>query len=150
MRETVVNVDGVFICIRKEVLETARFNEKLLKGFHLYDIDFSHRVVPKYKAAVCFSINIIHLTEGGNYGDDWVEYTLRWHKLHAAELPVTLNGPRASRATERKIRRYWLRRLSTEKISWKNKLNWLMANGSCADPSSWPYAGLFLFKRLFS
>src|SRR6185312_6161330 len=147
--EPVVNIDGVFICIRKEVLETTQFNEQFLKGFHLYDIDFSFRVASGYKVAVTFSIDIIHLTEGGNYGDEWVEYTLRWHKLHAAELPVILRGTRPSRATEKKIRRYWLRRLSTEKISWKNKINWLIAGGAYADPFSWPYIGLFLFKNLF-
>ena len=149
MLEPVVNIDGVFICIRKEVLETTQFDETLLKGFHLYDIDFSFRVTSKYKAAVIFSIDIIHLTEGGNYGNEWVEYTLRWHKMNAKRLPVTGNGVRPTRSTEKDIRKFWLQRLSTENISWKNKIHWLTAVRAYADPAAWPYAGLFLFKRLF-
>jgi hypothetical protein len=148
--QPVVNIDGVFISIRKEVLETVQFNEGLLKGFHLYDIDFSFRVVSKYRAAVTLSIDIIHLTEGGNYGNEWVEYTLRWHKVHAASLPVALPKIKPPSAVEKKIRRYWLRRLSKEKISWKNKIRWLLASGAWSDPFSWPNAGLFLFKKPFS
>ena len=147
--EPVVNVDGVFICIRKEVWNSSRFNEDLLKGFHLYDIDFSFQVTTGYKAAVIFSIEIIHLTEGGNFGDEWVEYTLRWHRQNAGNLPQAIAGIIPDRAIEKKICKNWLYRLSTEKISRKNKMNWIMAGRAWSDPSAWPHIALFLFRRSF-
>jgi hypothetical protein len=147
--EPVVNVDGVFICIRKEVWHSSHFNEQLLRGFHLYDIDFSFQATAKYKAAVIFSIDIIHLTEGGNFGNEWVEYTLRWHLQHAGSLPQATPGIILNQAIEKKICKNWLHRLSTEKISWKNKMNWIMAGRAYSDPGAWPYIALFLFKRIF-
>ncbi len=147
--EPVVNVDGVFICIRSEVWQTVHFNEQLLKGFHLYDIDFSFQVSAKYTAVVLFSIDIMHFTEGGNFGNEWVEYTLRWHRRYAEGLPQATPGIIRSLAIEKKIRKNWLHRLSTEKISWKNKMNWVMASSAYSDLTAWPYILLFLFKRLF-
>ena len=88
--EPVVNVDGVFIAIRREVWKTARFNEINLRGFHLYDIDFSFHVVRHWKAAVLFNIDIMHFTQGGNYGDAWVEPTLHWHALFSNQLPQSI------------------------------------------------------------
>lgn len=147
--EPVANVDGVFICIRKEVWPQTRFNDQLLKGFHLYDIDFSFQVITHYTAAVIFSIDIIHLTEGGNFGDEWVDYTIRWHRQHAGSLPVRTKGTPYITALERKIKKNWLYRLSTEKISWKNKMKWILAGKAISDPGAWPYIMLFLFKRFF-
>jgi glycosyltransferase involved in cell wall biosynthesis len=149
MLEPVVNVDGVFIAIRREVWTGIRFNDQMLRGFHLYDIDFSFQVTSRFDAMVIFSIDIIHLTEGGNFGNEWVEYTLNWHRKYAGSLPRAVAGIKSVQAIERKIRKNWLFRLSTEKISWKNKMNWLMAGGALWDLSAWPYIGLFLFKRYF-
>lgn len=146
--EPVVNVDGVFICVRKEVLETVQFDEQFLKGFHLYDIDFSFRVTRKYKAVVTLSIDIVHLTEGGDYGNAWVEETLSWHKRNARALPQMIPELRSSRTLERKISRFWLRRLSSEKISWRNKLRWILACRGYADPGAWPDLALFCLKGL--
>ncbi|MDP4212625.1 MAG: hypothetical protein Q8926_08375, partial [Bacteroidota bacterium] len=103
----------------------------------------------KYKAAVIFSIDIIHLTEGGNFGNEWVEYTLRWHRENAAGLPQLTPDIRPRAFLERKIRKNWLYRLSTEKISWRNKMKWVVAGKAYQDPGAWPYIMLFLFKRLF-
>ncbi|HZK64666.1 MAG TPA: hypothetical protein VFC34_10990, partial [Puia sp.] len=119
----------------------------LLKGFHLYDIDFSFQVTTQYTAAVIFSIDIIHLTEGGNFGDEWVDYTIRWHRQHAGSLPGKAKGTPYIAALERKIRKNWLYRLSSEKISWRNKMKWILAGKAISDPTALPYIMLFLFKR---
>lgn len=145
--EPVVNVDGVFMCVRQEVWNTTRFNEEMLRGFHLYDIDFSFRVSRQYKAAVIFSIDIVHLTEGGNFGNEWLETTLRWHREFGRQLPDFTAGTGSSVKRERKIRRNWLYRLSTEKISWQNKMKWVFQSKAWADPSAWPYIAFFLFRK---
>ncbi|HVY76474.1 MAG TPA: glycosyltransferase [Puia sp.] len=145
--EPVVNVDGVFMCIRQEVWNTTRFNEEMLRGFHLYDIDFSFRVGRQYKVAVIFSIDIVHLTEGGNFGNEWLETTLRWHSEFGRQLPDFTAGIGSSGKRERKIRRNWLYRLSTETISWQNKMKWIFQSKAWADPSAWPYVAFFLFRK---
>jgi Glycosyltransferase like family len=147
--EPVVNVDGVFMVIRREVWETAQFNEINLRGFHLYDIDFSFRVVKNWKAAVIFDIDIMHFTQGGNYGDDWVGPTLNWHSIFSDQLPRSVGIDTAKGTLEKKIGVFWLKRLSVEKISWKNKWKWIRNGKTWKDPTAWPSIGLFLFGRFF-
>jgi len=147
--EPVVNVDGVFIAIRREVWKTAHFNDVNLRGFHLYDIDFSLHVFQHWKAAVLFNIDIMHFTQGGNYGDAWVEPTLQWHQLYSKLLPQSSGIGISQKILERKIGIFWLRRLSVERISLRNKLKWLRAGRSWQHPASWPFIALFLYgKRL--
>jgi hypothetical protein len=145
--EPVVNVDGVFIAIRREVWKTSQFNEINLRGFHLYDIDFSFHVVQHWKAAVLFNIDIMHFTQGGNYGDAWLEPTLRWHALFSNQLPQSAGIGTDKKILERKIGVFWLRRLSAEKISLKNKWKWIRAGKSWQDPRSWPFIALFLYGK---
>ncbi|HEY4937110.1 MAG TPA: glycosyltransferase [Puia sp.] len=147
--EPVVNVDGVFIAIRSEVWKNARFNEDLLRGFHLYDIDFSFHAIKKWRAAVIFNIDILHFTEGGNFGNEWVENTLQWHKHFSKELPQTVEGITASYDTEKKIGKNWLYRLYGENISWNYKWKWIRAGKTWMDPTVWPYIGIFLFGKYF-
>src|SRR5688572_29236599 len=84
----VVTLDGIFLCIRKSVIESIPFDQELLKGFHLYDLDISLRVSRKYKIVVCFGIDIIHHTEGGDFGNKWIDATIMWHKKYSDQLPV--------------------------------------------------------------
>ena len=145
--EPVVNVDGVFIAIRREVWKTSRFNDIDLRGFHLYDIDFSFHVFQHWKAAVLFNIDIMHFTQGGNYGDAWVELTLRWHALFSKQLPQSSGVDSPKKIFEKKIGVFWLRRLSVEKISFRNKLKWIRAGKFWQDPGTWPFIGLFLYGK---
>ena len=145
--EQVVNIDGVFMFIRREVWEEVKFDDQLLRGFHLYDIDFSFRVTKSFRAAVLFNIDILHLTEGGNFGDEWLDYTLRWHEKYRNELPVHLDDSSRALARESKIRRNWLHRLTMEKISAKNKWRWIRETNAWGDPKAWPYIVQFLAGR---
>jgi Glycosyltransferase like family len=145
--EPVVNVDGVFMVIRREVWKDAQFNETFLRGFHLYDIDFSFHVNKKWKAAVLFNIDILHFTEGGNYGDAWLEPTIRWHEKFGPELPQFISGKTEQSSMEIEIGKFWLRRLSVEKISWKYKWKWISTGKSWRNPSTWYAIGLFLFGK---
>jgi Glycosyltransferase like family len=147
--EPVVNVDGVFIAIRREVWGDVKFNEKILQGFHLYDIDFSFHVHKKWKSLVIFNIDIMHFTQGGNFGNDWLEYTMKWHHHFAKELPQSAEGFEAAADIEKKIAKNWLYRLRTENISWSNKWKWIRAGRTWQDPMAWFYIGLFLFGKYF-
>lgn len=145
--EHVVNVDGVFIAIRKEVWNTTKFNESMLRGFHLYDIDFSFQVIKNWKAAVLFNIDILHFTEGGSFGNEWVDYTLKWHKHFSNELPQTVESYTVQNGLEKKVGKNWLYRLYREDISWSNKLKWINAGKMWNDPAIWIYVGFFLFGK---
>ncbi|HEY2350611.1 MAG TPA: glycosyltransferase, partial [Puia sp.] len=145
--EPVVNVDGVFIAIRREVWESAHFNDKNLRGFHLYDIDFSFHVIQHWKAAVLYNIDIMHFTQGGNYGDAWLEPTLRWHSLFSNKLPQSAGIAITEKILEKQIGIFWLRRLSVEKISWKNKWKWIRVSKSWRNLKAWPFIALFLYGK---
>ncbi|MDP9042299.1 MAG: glycosyltransferase family protein, partial [Bacteroidota bacterium] len=145
--EPVVNVDGVFMAIRKEVWSHAHFNEENLRGFHLYDIDFSFHVLKKWKAAVLFNIDIMHFTQGGNYGDEWVEPTISWHRLFSGQLPQYTGIAGIDKYREKMVAVFWLKRLSVEKISLRNKWKWIRAGKTWLDPVAWPFIGMFLIGR---
>ena len=145
----VVCLDGVFMCIRKEVVMEFPFDEQLLQRFHLYDIDISFRISRKHKVSVCFSIDLLHYTQGGDYGDKWIDETLKWHKQYDSALPVTQPGLTINPDWEAQIARMWLKRLRTEKITIRNKMRWLRASGSFSRPQQWgDVSMLFLFRPL--
>jgi Glycosyltransferase like family len=145
--EPVVNVDGVFIAIRREVWDMAKFNTDILRGFHLYDIDFSFRVFKNWKAAVIFNIDILHFTQGGSFGNEWLLNTLQWHKHFAHKLPQAADDVNVTSALEKRIGRNWLYRLRSEDISFKNKRKWVRASGMMKYPPAWPYIFLFFFGK---
>jgi hypothetical protein len=122
--EEVVCIDGVFMFIKQKVWEGVRFDELLLKGFHFYDIDFSLRVAKSTKVKVIKSIELVHLTEGGDYGDNWVKEAILFHEAHQSELPFYLDKMTII-DSEARVIRTWLKRLKTEKISFANKMSWI-------------------------
>jgi hypothetical protein len=146
-----VTLDGVFICVRKEVWQKKRFDEEHLKGFHLYDIDFSFRVAMEHKVAVTFEIDITHLTEGGDFGNAWLNYTILWHNIYKEHLPVFLNGthPKHVSEFEKKIKCNWLERLKIEKISLRNRVRWMTASGVLNNVALYPNLIKFFVFRSF-
>ncbi|MDB5279444.1 MAG: hypothetical protein JWR61_4399 [Ferruginibacter sp.] len=150
LTQEVVVLDGVLLCCPKKVWEVVRFDDILLKDFHLYDLDFSFRVAEKYKVLVSFEIDMIHLTEGGNFSDKWLEATLAWHKKMSAKLPAYVQGFQVNKKEwEDKIVRTWLIRLKHENIGFYNQLQWLTNVKIWAHLSAWPNVLLFMVKKYF-
>jgi Glycosyltransferase like family len=147
--EPVVTADGVFLCTPKEIWGAHRFDESRLKGFHGYDLDFSFRIGRKHRIGVLFGIGILHLTTGGNFGDEWVTTILGWHRRNALSLPASFGQSGRKDTPESRIRKKCLHRLRTEKISFRNKISWLLDCGALSDPGSWPYVWIFLFPRAY-
>ena len=75
----VLLVDGVFMCMKKEVWKVIPFNEQLLDGFHFYDVDISLRVASKFNNYVNYSFEMEHLSEG-SINKDWVQSFLLFDK----------------------------------------------------------------------
>lgn len=149
--QPVVVLDGVFLCCPKKVWQDVKFDDILLKNFHLYDIDFSVRVAGKYKVIVTFEIDILHITKGGHYGNKWLEETLLWHKERKAALPAYIPGLDLKiKKVEKRILKTWLIRLKHENISLTNKLQWLYDIQIWKQAQAWPYVILFLLKSVFT
>lgn len=150
LTQEVVVLDGVLLCCSKKVWEAVKFDAVLLKDFHLYDLDFSFRVAEKYKVMVSYEIDMIHLTEGGNFSDKWLEATLEWHKKMKAKLPAYVHGFQCNKKElEDKIVRAWLIRLKHEQIGFYNQLHWLGSIKIWAHVSAWPNVLLFMVKKYF-
>lgn len=148
--QQVISIDGVFICTRKIVWEKIRFNESLLTGFHCYDIDFSVRASKRYRLAVTYEVKMIHLTEGGSFGNAWIDYTILWHKSYRNLLPVFVNSgtPSNPKRKEVRIMKNWLMRLKIEGISIGRKINWVIKSGSIYHIQLWPVIVVFfVFRR---
>jgi tetratricopeptide (TPR) repeat protein len=58
-------LDGMFIAVRRPVLETCRFDEDRFDGFHLYDLDFTYSAyLAGLDVAVFRDISMLHYTAG--------------------------------------------------------------------------------------
>jgi hypothetical protein len=101
-KEEVVVIDGVWMCTRKDVFNTFKFDQELLKGFHGYDIDYSLSVGSKFKVFMTYEILLEHLSEG-NYSEEWLKATLLVHYKHLANLPITIEPIPAKEAQRGEI-----------------------------------------------
>ncbi len=85
----VVSVDGFFMCTRKEIFKKVTFDQKNLKGFHGYDIDFSLQIFGKYDVVVIFDV-LVHHYSAGNPDRAWLESTLVISKKWKKYLPISV------------------------------------------------------------
>jgi len=85
----VVVLDGVWMCTRKEIFDQFRFDEKMLKGFHGYDIDFSLQVGSQYKLLVVFDVELHHYSEGSP-GKEWLDASIAISNKWKQQLPVSI------------------------------------------------------------
>ena len=94
-------LDGVFLCAKRNVVESIRFDEQTFDRFHLYDVDFTYRAfLAGYKLAVCCDLFLIH-GSAGVFGDEWLKYARLFDAKHASTLPRA--RPRSYQATVVKV-----------------------------------------------
>jgi Glycosyltransferase like family len=89
----VVVLDGMFLCMRKDVWEKFHFDEKVFSGFNLYDLDISMAIGSRYKLFVSHDILIEHLSPG-NFSVPWYEdskkFVQKWkHSLPRSCVTIT-------------------------------------------------------------
>lgn len=137
-------LDGVFLMCRKEVWETIRFDDAQLHGFHFYDIDFSLRAAAICKLQVVPDVSVVHLTQGGDYGDKWVEAAFVYHAA-ATKLPCSLVEIPAG--ADLQIAKNWLDRLKREKISFSNRIKWITKQKLLLNVSLWYSILKFMLYR---
>jgi hypothetical protein len=140
-------IDGVFMAVTRNVWREIMFDDRLLTGFHFYDLDFSLRVSAQYPVVVTNRIDIIHLTQGGDYGDRWLEQAFIFHKAWKIKLPMYLDGAANLKETEIKTAATWLHRLKTEPIKMNNRLAWISQQKLHKHPTLWAAIVAFVGYR---
>lgn len=68
----VISLDGVAMAVRREVWAKFPFDEKILTGFHCYDIDFSVEISRHCTNYVNYDIRLLHMSSG-KYDQRWLE-----------------------------------------------------------------------------
>ncbi len=144
----VVTIDGVFMVCRKQVWESIKFNEGLLKGFHFYDIDFSIRAARLFKVGVTRKIDIIHLTVGGDFGEKWIRDGILFHESSRSLLPFSVS-PLNTKKADLLVGKYWLDWLKNFPISFRSRRRWVNCQKLYLVPGLW-YSILkfYLYKPL--
>jgi GT2 family glycosyltransferase len=83
-----VCIDGVFLFTKKEIWQKCKFDEKLLKNYHGYDIDFSLQVFfAGYRVIVDNELLIMHYS-GGSMNEYFFEAQKLIQKKWKGKLPV--------------------------------------------------------------
>lgn len=79
-------IDGLFISVKKLDWKNNKFNEQLIKGFHIYDIDYSLAFHNK-KNVVLNTIEVEHFSEG-NFNRQWFFDSLNYYKHKKKDFPI--------------------------------------------------------------
>lgn len=122
--QKVVCIDGVFMCCRKDIWHRTRFNDQLLKGFHFYDLDFSLRALNLQDVIVTYRIDVVHITSGGNFGNDWCETAMLFHNYNNPLLPANIKINRGVN-WETRIVKTTLDYLKSYSITLRNRIKWI-------------------------
>lgn len=80
-------LDGVFLAVRREVVERIGFDQVTFDGWHLYDLDFTYSAyLAGFRAAICHDLCLVH-NSFGDYRKDWQHYVGRFVDKHRNRLP---------------------------------------------------------------
>lgn len=85
----VICVDGVWFCTTKKIALEIGFDERLLKGFHGYDIDFSMALYQKYEVLVSHDILLNHFSDG-NFDSNWLKEIIKVQEKYSQYFPANL------------------------------------------------------------
>jgi hypothetical protein len=142
----VVTLDGVFLFCSREDWQQVRFNEDLLDGFHFYDIDFSLRMAHKKRVIVTNRIQLLHYTEGGDFGNNWMQLAIRFHDASKGLMPYSVEGL-TTVPDDIPVIKYWLDWLKAQNMSFANRVKWVSIQNLWGRPLLWYSITKFLFYR---
>lgn len=111
----VVTIDGMCMFVRKDVWADIRFDDKLLTGFHCYDLDFSIAChMAGFRNWVAQNVLIKHMSVG-SYTMGWYNSSVDLHAKWGDVLPIYIEQQTAEfkAAVEKKAIREWRARMGT-------------------------------------
>lgn len=123
--DEVVVLDGCFLAMSKPVWSQFKFNESLLKGFHLYDIDISVRIKKIFKIVVTNTISLSHLSEG-NLDQNWFKQSKLFHDTFKIELPLSIEAVEKNNFLDSYGLRSMIHRSKKLGLPLSVKLKWIM------------------------
>ena len=86
----VLALDGVFLCLPKNVWKQCPFDEKILHGFHFYDLDISLAIKSKgLRVCVSYDILLEHFSFGQN-DKSWYKEAIIIHRKWRNSLPWSI------------------------------------------------------------
>lgn len=81
-------VDGLWMCIRRSLFDTIRFDDKTFTGFHCYDSDICMQILAAgHRIKVTYDVDIVH-NSNGTYNPTFFYNLNLWHKKWHHMLPV--------------------------------------------------------------
>jgi GT2 family glycosyltransferase len=81
-------MDGLFLAMRREVLNRVAFDEKTFNGFHCYDLDFTFSAyLAGFKLAVACDMPLLHDSSGDFNSDAWRQSAMQFMHKHSRRLP---------------------------------------------------------------
>lgn len=82
------SVDGCWMCIRKSLFETIRFDDTLYDGFHCYDSDICMQIIQAgYDIGIAYGVDVEH-NRRGTQDDSYFKSIRKWHEKWKDHLPV--------------------------------------------------------------
>ena len=88
--QRVVTLDGCFLCTKKSIFSSVKFDQDNFKNYHCYDIDYTLSVCQSYDAAVIYDVLFTHLSSGG-YNQKWLDETVKLHQKWDFILPYSVH-----------------------------------------------------------
>ena len=99
--DKVVTLDGMALCVCKDVWSKVRFDNVLFTGFHSYDTDFTTAVYDAgYCNYVCNTIVFEHLSQG-SFSKEWYGSVQLYLKKWGGKLPMYVKGNYSERQIEK-------------------------------------------------
>lgn len=84
----VVTLDGMCLCVRRDIWQKHNFDSTTFTGFHSYDTDFTTSIfVGGYKNYVCNRVEVEHLSTG-SFSVSWLESVKLYINKWSAKLPL--------------------------------------------------------------
>jgi hypothetical protein len=86
-------IDGLFMAVKREVLDRLRFDESTFDGFHLYDLDFSFEAAKAgFHIGVVPKLGLLHHSRG-TYDKNWLGYARLFCEKQNLPWEPTFSSP---------------------------------------------------------
>lgn len=89
VKDQVVVLDGIWMCVRKSLFSTIRFDSRSYTGYHFYDADIAMQITRLgYEIYCIYDVLLAHFSKGDMNGN-WVENAVVFRNKWKQVLPVS-------------------------------------------------------------
>jgi GT2 family glycosyltransferase len=112
LRRQAITIDGVWMCVRKSLFNTVKFDDENFDGFHWYDADLSMQLFSNNYQTYCVNDILISHNSLGSVDSNWIDNCLKFQKKWKNHLPakcITLSYDEMCRAEFRVLNSFiWI------------------------------------------